>query len=310
MEISVLLNKGYSLRDVSRTLGYNPSSISREMKRNQTRGRYDPNKAEHKTQIRRANSKYQGMKIRSDAGLESYVREKLKLHWSPEEISGRLKNVDTRIAYVSNRGIYKYLYSDYGQSLCHYLYSRRYRVRRRKKKRAKREVIKNRVFIDVRPDVINERLRFGDWEADTLGAVKTDKQRVAGLVERQSRYLLTAKVKKLKYAVDGFKLMLNPHQNTVQSITFDNGVENARYSELNAQTYFCHPYSSWEKGLVENTFMRLRRFIPKGSSLKYFANQQIQSFVMTMNNTPRKCLNFRTPTEVFNEQLIINGCCT
>lgn len=82
------------------------------MKRNQTRGRYDPNKAEHKAQIRRANSKYQGMKIRSDNRLENYVREKLKLHWSPEEISGRLKNIDTHLTYVSNRGIYKYLYSD------------------------------------------------------------------------------------------------------------------------------------------------------------------------------------------------------
>lgn len=310
MEILILLKRGYSHREISRALGINHSSISREIKRNSVKGIYSPDKANHKAVVRREKSKYQGMKIRGDTELEDYVREKLKLRWSPEEISGRLKNINKHIAYVSSRGIYKYLYSDYGQSFCQYLYSRRYKVRKRRSRKAQREIIKNRVFIDQRPEIINERRRFGDWEADTLGAIKTDKQRVAGLVERWSRYFLAAKVKRLKYAMDGFKLMLNPHQNIVHSATLDNGVENARHLELNTDTYFCHPYSSWEKGSIENSFMRLRRFIPKGSSLKYFTHRQIKSFIDIMNNTPRKCLNFRTPTEVFNEQLVINGCCT
>lgn len=274
------------------------------------KGIYNPDKANHKAIVRREKSKYQGMKIRNNAELEDYVRDKLKLRWSPEEISGRLKKIDTNIAYVSSRGIYKYLYSDYGQSCCQYLYSKRYKVRKRRKKKMKREIIKNRVFIDQRPEIINERQRFGDWEADTLGAIKTDKQRVAGLVERYSRYFLAVRVKQLKYAMDGFKSMINPQRSTVHSVTMDNGVENARHLEIRAKTYFCHPYSSWEKGSIENSFMRLRRFIPKGSSLKYFTNKQINSFINTMNNTPRKCLNFRTPVEVFNEQLFINRCCT
>lgn len=310
MEILILLKRGYSHREIGRALGINHSSISREIKHNSVKGIYNPDKADHKAIVRREKSKYQGMKIRGNPEIENYVQEKLKLHWSPEEISGRLKNIDRYIAYVSSRGIYKYLYSDYGQNFCQYLYSRRYKVRKRRKKKARREIIKNRVFIDVRPDIINERQRFGDWEADTLGAIISDQQRIAGATERYSRYFLATKVKRLKYAMDGFKLMLNPQQNTTHSITLDNGVENARHLELNTQTYFCHPYSSWEKGSIENSFMRLRRFIPKGSSLKYFANGQMQPFINIMNNTPRKCLNFRTPIEVFNEQLITNRCCT
>ena len=251
------------------------------------------------------------MKIRDDSALEKYVIAKLKLHWSPEEISGRIKKIDKHIQYVSPVGIYKYLYSVWGQSLCRLLYSKRHKRRRRKsQKKSRRQLIPNRVSIDARPEIINLRQRVGDWELDTLGAIKSDKARVAGAVDRRSRFFQAAKIPGLKYTMPAFKNFLNPRKHIVYSGTFDNGIENVRHKELNVPTYFCDPYSSWQKGSVENTFLRLRRFIPKKQSLGNFSDRDIASFVEIMNNTPRKCLGFRTPFEVYSQQLIIHKCCT
>jgi IS30 family transposase len=311
-ELSILLNKGYSYRDIGQALKKDPSSISREVrKRSDSKGNYDPDKADHKAYVKRKYSKYQGMKVRDDPELESYVQDKLQAHWTPEEISGRLKEIDTRITYVSPHGIYKYLYSQYGQPWCIYLFSRRYRKKKREtKKKTAREIIKNRISIEKRDALVNRRERYGDWEGDTLGAIKSDKARIGGLVERKSRYFLAFKVRRLKYTMDGFKKYLNPYHHIVHSLTLDNGVENARHQELDIKTYFCHPYSSWEKPTIENTFLRLRRFIPKKSSIKNIRQKDIQAYTAIMNNTPRKCLNFRTPKEVYEQQLFMHRCCT
>lgn len=159
--------------------------------------------------------------------------------------------------------------------------------------------------IEQRPAIVSERTRFGDFEGDTLGKIKTDKEVIAGLVERMSRYLFLGKEPGLKYTMDGFNKQLNPYQSIIESLTLDNGVENVRYEELGIDTFFCHPYSSWEKGSIENSFQRLRRFLPKRASLSDYSNEDIRRFAYLMNNTPRKCLNFRTPREVFEEQLIL-----
>lgn len=304
------MKRGYSHRAIAQALEKHHSSISREIKDNSVRGRYIPLKAHLKVKVKRIYSKYRGMKIRSNVQLENYVAEKVQKHWSPEEISGRIRNIDTHVPYVSALGIYKYLYSAYGQSLCNCLYSRRYQKKKRRGKKHKKTIIQHRIFIDKRPQVINERKRFGDWEGDTLGAIKTDQERIAGMAERRSRFFVALKVPQLKYTVDGFKYALSPYRSIVRSTTLDNGVENTRHQELETKTYFCHPYASWEKGGIENTFMRLRRFIPKGSSLKNYTNQKISSYIKIMNNTPRKCLQYRTPNEVFKEQLLLTRCRT
>ena len=303
-ELSILLKKGYSYRVIGDCLERNHSSISREINNNSVNGEYNPIKAEYKAKRKRLNSKYQGMKINNDYDLQNYVNLKMKEYWTPEQIAGRLKYENDKAKQISAPSIYKYLYSIYGQFLCQYLPSKRYRKKRRKGKKIKREIIKNRVFIDKRPDVINERKRIGDWEADTLGRIKTDTDVIAGLTERKSRYLLIRKVDGLKYVINEFNQMLNPYRNTVlSSITYDNGVEFTRYKDLKVDSYFCHPYSSWEKGSVENSFKRLRRFIPKKSSLDKYSYGDIEKFEKIMNNTPRKCLNYETPAEVLKEYL-------
>lgn len=306
MELSILLNRGYSYREIAKTLGKDHSSISREIEENSVNGQYDPIKAHIKASIRRSKSKYRGMKIKDHPELESYVVEKIKSYWSPEEIAGRIKNVETDIQYVSAPSIYKYLYSCYGQYLHSYLYSGRWCKRKRRKiKGPRKSRIPNRVSIEKRSKIVKKRARFGDFEGDTLGRIRTDKEALVGSVERMSRYLLADKVPQLKYAMDGLKLQLSPYQNVIESLTLDNGVENVRYEELDIDTFFCHPYSSWEKATMENSFSRLRRFIPKGASLRDYSDEDISRFAELMNNTPRKCLNYRTPKEVFEEQLLL-----
>lgn len=313
-ELAILLKKGYFQKEIAETLGKDPSSISREIRRNKVKGIYEAKKAHHKSLVKRSKSKYQCMKIVKYTELIDYIETNLRNNsWTPEEIAGRwndeyrLDNNGKKII-ISAPSIYKYLYSSRGQYLCKHLYSRRYTKKRRKEGgKTKKQIIPNRTSIDERPEVIAKRIEFGHWEGDTLGRIRSDSEAVVGLVERMSRYLLIDKVPMLKYTVDGFKMLLNPHHDTFKSLTLDNGVENVRYEELNVDTYFCHPYSSWEKGAIENCFKRLRRFIPKKASLKDYSREDIIGFAETMNNTPRKCLNWKTPREVFEEQSKLNN---
>lgn len=299
MELSILRKKGYSLREIARELGKHPSSVGRELKRNQVQGRYHAAKAYHKAYVARKYSKYQGMKIREHAWLEQCIAEKLQAAWTPEEIAGRLE-LEYGYSVISFKAIYKWLYSQYGQQYCRYLPSRRYRPKRRRGKKHKKQIIPNRVSIEKRPRIIAIRRRCGDFEADTLGVPRTSKGTVAGMVDRKSRYFAAKKIARLRHAMDGFKELSDPF--SVYSCTFDNGVENARHEELGVPTYFCNPYHSWEKGSIENAFQRLRRFIPKKARIDTYIQAEISAICETMNNTPRKCLGYRTPREVFEQE--------
>lgn len=298
-ELSILLKKGYSLRDIAGVLGRDPSSVSREIRRNSVNEEYIPEKAHHKAYVKRKYSKYQGMKIREWPCLEQYIAEKLRASWTPEEIAGRLEQEHGK-EVVSFKAIYKWLYSPYGQQWCRYLPSRRYRAKRRKGKKQQKQTIPNRVSIEQRPRIIAIRRRCGDFEGDTLGVPRTSTATLVGLADRKSRYFLLKKIARLRYAMDGFKELSSLF--SVYSCTFDNGVENARHEQLGVATYFCHPYSSWEKGTVENSFQRLRRFIPKKARIDDYTQTEIAAICETMNNTPRKCLGYRTPKEVFLQE--------
>lgn len=313
-EISILLNKDYSQRDIAKALKKNHSSVGREIRNNSVNGIYDPRKANTKARVKRLMSKYQCMKIVKHSALADYIALHLENnHWTPEEIAGRWNNEkhfdrQNRQIIISAPTIYKYLYSVYGQKYCRYLCSRRYR----KKKmvpggKPKKQMIPNRISIEFRPEIVLERKEFGHFEGDTLGRIKTDSEVIAGLSERMSRFILIRKMSGLKHAMDGFNEMLRPYHNEVKSLTLDNGVENIKWEKLGIATYFCHPYSSWEKGGMENLFKRLRRFIPKKASLKDYSENDIVRFAEIMNNTPRKCLNWKTPKEVFNEHCTLNG---
>lgn len=309
-ELAILLKRDkYELQEIAVILKKHPSSIGREIKRNFVNGEYDPNKAHHKSYVARKYSKYQGMKVSSHSNLEKYVEEKIKLKWSPESIAGRWNTKDKvleingKIVKITHPSIYKYLYKR-RSDLCGYLQYKRYRVKKRNcGKKVKRSIIPDLISIHKRPEKINKRQSFGHWEGDTLGRIRADKDVIAGLVERQSRFLLIAKLPGLKYTVDGFKKMLNPYHEAFNTLTLDRGVENIKYAKLEKRTYFCDPYSSWQKGSIENRFGFLRCFIPKKDTLDNHSYEDIKKYANIMNNRPMKCLNWNTPKEVFDKQI-------
>jgi IS30 family transposase len=303
-ELSILKKKGYSLRSIAEAMGKSHSSLSRELRRNTVHGLYDPKKAHHKAYVKRKYSKYQGMKVSSNPEIQNYVKEKMEVYgWSPSNIAGRF-NVEKGLKLLGKDAIYKYLYSARGQFLCHYLkykrYGRRHRIR---SKSIPAKHIPHRISIDLRPQEINERTTFGHFEADTMGKPRNaSAQTLVVMRERLSRKLFGIKVKKLKYTIKGFKKIVESIP--VVSITFDNGVENIRYRELGIPSYFCNPYHSWEKGSVEQGIGLIREYIPKKADLKYFSQEKIDAILEKINNTPMKCLNYKTPNEVYSQNLL------
>ena len=300
LELSILRKKGYSLREIGFALKKSPSSVSREINNNGGRAGYNPRYAQQYARVRRQNAKYQGMKVRAYPKLEAYIAEKLHAGWSPDVIAGTWNRGQKTVA-ITAKGIYKYLYSPYGQPWCRYLKSGQW-GRKKRKKKSRKILIPNRMDIDQRPMIINSRKRFGDFEGDTLGVPKYTHATLAAVIERKSRYLLAVKIPRVRYAVEGFKELLAPLP--VHSLTLDNGVENVRYQELNVPTYFCHPYSSWEKGQIEHVFRRIREYIPKRANLAAYTDADITDIINRINDTPMKCLRYQTPREVFEAHFL------
>lgn len=307
LELSILLNKNYSKREIGIVLGRSHSSIVREVKRNSTNGEYNPHKAQHKAYRRRKYSKYQGMKIADCSELENHVKESLQRGRTPEQISGRLKEVDKHLPYVSRQGIYKWLYSAYGQAYCQYLPSKQYRKKRRRGKKVKREMIPNRVSVHERPMAANERTEFGHFEADTVvSGKKYGSVSLNVVVERKSRFVKLKKLSNLKPATTNRALRKSMKSFTkISSLTLDNGIENKWHEQLNLLIFFCDAYASWQKGAVENVNLRIRRFIPKGANLADYSDQQIQKIEDWLNHTPRKCLNYLTPYEIMSQENLL-----
>lgn len=297
-ELEILRRKGHSLRDIAKVLGVHHGTLSRELKRNSMRSNnaYIAEKANRKAYLKRKYSKYEGMKINRNSFLFNYVASNLQEGWTPEEISGRLKFEHGIIFGFSS--IYKWIYSVHGLSYSQYLPSGRDHIKRRRKRKSNRYRIPDRISIHHRPGEINERKRLGDFEGDLLGKPKHTKHALVAASDRRSRYFIAKRVSSVKMTIKAFKSILP--ENSL-SLTLDNGKENSGHKSIGVQTYFCDPYSAWQKGTIENTFQRLRRYIPKKSNLEDFSDEYIAFIVNRMNNTPRKCLGYRTPAEVFKE---------
>lgn len=312
LEIYILLNKGYSYRDIARSLRRSHTSIGNEVSSNAVNGKYDPHKAHIKARVRRKKSKYQGMKVRGQPVVEAYVKYYLKKGWTPEQVAGRLKEVDIHLPYVSHMAIYKWLYSAWGQPYCKYLISQRYRPRRRRKKKTKRNLIPNRIGITERPTEVNTRKTFGHFEGDTVVSGKQyGSVSLSVLEERKARYAKLRKIPNLKPHTNNHAIRrMTLNLNRFETFTLDNGVENTQHEKLSKKLkvaiYFCDPYSSWQKGGVENLNKLIRRFIPKGSDISQFSHQQIAAIENKLNHTPRKCLNYKTPYEVMVENNLLS----
>jgi IS30 family transposase len=305
-EIAILLAKGFSDHQIGEALARHHTVIGRERRRNGTRLGYDARQAKVKARQRRRYSKYQGMKVRERPDLQKFIVRKMKAGWTPEEIAGRLKTIKGKLLYISAKGIYKWLYSVHGQKYCPLLCSQQLKPKKRRPK-AERSMIPNRVGIEKRPSEANNRTEYGHAETDTAvsGKRHDSKHSLAVLHERKARYVRLRKIPNMKSASMTRALKKMAKDLTLRTITYDNGIENRDHetvaNALNVKTYFCNPYHSWEKGGVENTIGRIRRYIPKGSNLADFSDRDIAKIEHWLNHTPRKCLNWKTPYEIMIE---------
>ncbi len=304
----MLKDKGYSLRDIAKTLERSVSTISDELKRNSVDNQYTPKKASHKAYVRRKESKFQGMKIVENKKLQNFVDEKLFDDQSPSAIAGRIKNQESFNVSVSKDSIYRYIKSVHGRVI------ESYRLKRKQRWR-KRIVIHpsllDRVFIEKRPKIIGSRSRYGDMEADFIVSGKGGTGILLVVVDRKSRMVFLAllkivSIKNVHHALIEIQRRY-PH---MKSMTLDNDILFRKHRELSSllsiPLYFCHPYHSWEKGTVENTNKYIRRDIPKGKDLCKYTDEYIQGIEEKLNRRPMKCLNYRTPKEMYESEILKN----
>ena len=299
-QIYALLKTEHSQTGIAVVIGVNKSTISRELKRNRGKRGYPPKQAQRFAQRRRRKAVHKRIQKETWAKIE----EKLREDWSPEQVSNWLKkNTDTA---VSHEWIYQYIYMNKrtGGDLHKHL-----RCQKKRRKRAgdydRRGKIPNQVSIEERPEIVEKRERLGDWEADTIiGAGK--RGAIVTLVERKSRFTLLKQVtRRTADAVEEAILdLLRPFQASTHTITFDNGKEFANHQtiarELQANVFFAHPYSSWERGTNENTNGLIRQYFPKGSDFSSITDDQISFVKERLNDRPRKCLDFQPPSMVFS----------
>jgi IS30 family transposase len=302
-ELEHFLDKDYSYTDIGKMIGKDKSVISREVKRNSVNGTYDAEKAHLKSYQRRHWVMTDPQKIRTHKELSDYIEQKLLLRhpWSPETIAGvwNLKEAPIYGYTISVPTIYKYLYR-FKPELCQYLCFKRTAKKRRKKKGV-REMIPQRTAIHERPTIVEQRTRIGDWEGDTIQSIKEDKTSILVLHDRSSRYIRVSKSKditKRRMVPKVRKLLKGNPQHT---LTLDNGIEFKGHQSFGIETYFCDPYSSWQKGAVEYSNRLLRRHFPKKTRLENISPRKLALVVEALNNTPRKCLNWKTPNEVFHQ---------
>jgi IS30 family transposase len=303
----VYLNEGKSQYEIAKLLNVNRSTISREVKNRGgiLRG-YTADFAQTDYQ---AGKKRCGIKSKiENHRVGSFVIDRIKAGWSPEQISGRLKKEiregkRPKDEYVNHESIYQFIYdSDYGkrEKLCNYLRQGKKRRTRKYGRKTKHEIIPNRTFIDKRPKEINDRKTIGHWEGDAI--IYKYKQAVQTIVERKLKYTILTKLmtKTADYSTAAF--ITNLKEYYVKSLTLDNGSENKDHEkiskELDAAVYFCHPYHSWEKGTNENTNGLVRRYLPRGTSLESVSQDDLDDIAWELNNRPRKSLGYVTPQEM------------
>lgn len=312
-KIEVMVKHGKSHGAIARELGFYRTSVLRELRRNGTKAGYDGEKAQRRYRQRRKVCRPVS-KLAGDSPLRDYVLEKIaEDQWTPELVAGRLRldYGDAPGMRVCHETIYQAIYTD-----GHYLDLLREelpqaRAKRRKRGQGKKRRapgIPDRVGIAERPAIVDERTEIGHWEADTLVGKNQDGFAVT-LVERRSRLLEAAKTQ-TKAAREVQQTVIEALEarpiSWVKTITFDNGTEFAGHAaiakRLGVRIYFADPYSAYQRGSNEQVNGLIRRYLPKGTPFRQLTQEQLDQIVEKINNRPRKCLGYRTPNEVFEEQ--------
>jgi transposase, IS30 family len=296
LEIAILRNKGHSMRSVGESMGRSPNTISYEIRVNAVNGVYNPHKAHQKTQTRKKYRRFQYSKIEKYPEIKTIIIEKLEEHWNPDEIAGWLKDNRPKL-YVSKSAIYNWLHTGRGDRYCDLLYSERH-YRKKHKKKTKRILIPERVGIENRPLGATNRSRYGHYESDTIVSRKGGTGAILVLIERKSRYVQLWKIPNLKPHGVSTRLTTIQDKLKIASITFDNGIENIYHQTIGVPTYFCDPYSSWQKGTVENVNKMIRRYAPKGTDFVNITQADLDWIADRINKKPRKILGYQSALTV------------
>jgi IS30 family transposase len=305
-QIEILNKAGKNQKEIAELLGVSPGTICRELKRNKGKKGYRPKQAQIKADKRRKQAA-KAIKMTKEVIVE--IEEKIRLDWSPEQVSGWLK-VNQGIA-ISHERIYQHIWADkrHGGTLYKHLRQSNKKRKKRYGSKDKRGQIRNRVSINERPVIVAEKIRIGDWEIDTVigqnhqGALVT-------IVDRVSKFTLIKKVdsKHAEVVTAATISLLQPYLDKTLTITADNGKEFAGHEtikeHLNADVYFAHPYHSWERGLNENTNGLIRQYFTKGNSFENITDDEVEAVMYKLNHRPRKTLNFKTPYAVFFAELL------
>jgi transposase, IS30 family len=313
--IARLREAGQSLQKIAAAMDRSASTISRELKRNTgtTKG-YDPVDASDQAWARR----WRGMRLDRDDALREAVLAGLAANWSPEQVSGRLAR-EAGCKQISPETIYRFIYAQMKRTNNSRwrLYLPRAKARRgwrAKPGGSPASFIKNRRPLGERPQEAELRNQPGHWEADYMLFAKYG-QNVLVLHERQTRFTILDKPphRKAKLTAQRIRRKLHPLPQALRkTISFDNGTEFAEHHRLHrtlgVQTFFCDVASPWQKGGVENTIGRLRAFLPRKTNLNAVSHAKLRAYANLLNNTPRKCLDFKTPAEACSDLLLHFKC--
>lgn len=308
-EIARLQGEGASIRQIAAALDRSPSSISRELKRNTGAGPraspYKPAYAQAQTAARR----WSGSRLERDEDLRERVLKGLGLGWSPEQVAGRLRLEEGR-GVIGHESIYRFIYAQLTRTSDgawrHYLpRAKARRGRRRRPGGSPASLIQQRVGIADRAAEALTRAQPGHWEADFM-LFSAYGQSVLVLHERTSRLTTILKTRNRKARPTAAMLgdLLGPlPEGLRRSLTIDNGTEFAEHYRIGLPTYFCDPHAPWQKGGVENAIGRIRRWLPRRTDLADISTDHITAVASAYNHTPRQCLDFHTPAEVFSRVL-------
>lgn len=295
---------GNTVIEIAELLGRHKSSIHRELDRNTGNRGYRPKQAQIKAVTRRQEAN-KATKMTPD--LIERVEAKLREDWSPEQVSGWLLD---KHELLSHERIYQHIWTDKrgGGNLYKHLRRQGKKYHKRSNGKTSRGQIKNRVSIEDRPLAVDLKTRVGDWEIDTVIG-KGHQGVLVTLVERKTLFTLAAQVdsKHAGPVTQATITLLTPFAGRVHTVTADNGKEFALHEiiaeQLDTKVYFAHPYSSWERGLNENTNGLLRQYFPKNTNLKDVTQAEVDAAVLKLNNRPRKTLGYKTPAELMRRSL-------
>lgn len=304
------LKKSY--REIGTLLGRSHTTISREMKRNKREGEYSPSRAQTLCHVR---FKHCGRRRKIDNNIDLFeeVFQKIFQKWSPEQISGYLKDKyhGNLQMYISHESIYQYIYAKPGgelkKHLLKYLRQKGRVNKNRKLFHEKRGLIPDAVSIHERPPEIENRQVPGNWEGDLIMG-KNHKTALGVLVERTTRYLylVPLKSKTAENVRGAFTNQFEEVPETLKlSLTYDRGKEMTQHKIFTEDTkipvYFADPHSPWQRGTCENTNGLIRDFFPKGTDFSKVTDEEIKHVQDMLNERVRKTLNWKSPEYMFKK---------